>query len=105
MARAMPTRCSWPPESSRGRCSPGRRGHQPERRRHALAPLVAAHVAQQQRQLHVALGREHRQEVVHLEHEADVVGAPARERRLAELVDAQPVDLQAAGGRAVETAD
>ena len=33
--------------------------------------------SQQQRQLDVALGRQHRQQVVHLKHEADVIRAPA----------------------------
>src|SRR6188508_106295 len=71
----------------------------------ALAPLAAREPRQQQRQLDVALGREHRQQVVHLEDEADVVRAPACERAVAHRIDALACDLERAAARPVEAAD
>ena len=50
-------------------------------------PLGLGQVRQQQRQLDVALGREHRQQVVELEHEADVPRAPRRQLAVRQLVD------------------
>ena len=82
MARAMATRCSWPPDSSLGlwrarSASPTSVARCAARRRRSRR----GQVGQQQRQLHVPLGREHRQQVVELEDEAHVGGAPARPAR------------------------
>ena len=54
----------------------GRRPPAPSRRAACARPRDEA--GQQQRQLDVALGRQHRQQVVELEDEPDVPGAPAR---------------------------
>src|ERR1044071_3880553 len=60
---------------------------QRERRLDVLAPLGFGERREQERQLDVLERREHRYEVVELEHEADVRGAPAGELRLAQLGD------------------
>ena len=70
-----------------------------------LAALAFGEVREQQRQLDVALGGEHRHEVVELEHEADVVRAPAGELAAAELIDAAAADADLARGRLIESAD
>ena len=87
IARAIATRCCSPPESSPGMCvarspSPTTRSA----RRGALAPLVLAELGEQQRQLDVLARGEHRDQVEELEHEADVLGAEARELVLGQLV-------------------
>jgi hypothetical protein len=79
-ARAIATRCCWPPDSSLGlwparsdrptSCSAMR----------ARGALGAAQRGQQQRQLDVLLRRQHRHQVVALEDEADVLGAPGGQR-------------------------
>ena len=46
---------------------------------HVLAPLRATQVRQQQRNLDVSLGGQHGEQVVELEHEADMTGPPACE--------------------------
>ena len=51
----------------------------PQRRLDVLAPLGARERRQEQRQLDVAVRGEHRDQVVGLEHEADVARAPRRE--------------------------
>ena len=79
--------------------------HQLQRDRGILAPLRGRQAGQQQRQLDVALRRQHRHQVVELEHEADGRGAPFRQCAAAELVDALAADADAAGGRRVEPAD
>ena len=61
----------------------------------ALAALGLAELRQEQRQLDVALGRQHRQQVVELEDEADVARAPLRQRAAAQLVDAHAADFDA----------
>ena len=106
MARAMATRCSWPPDSSFGLCP--RRSASPtsvERDGGAPPPLRRGQVREQQRQLDVPLGGQHGQQVVELEHEADIGGAPGRQLAAPELVDAPPVDLDRARRGAIEPAD
>src|SRR5256885_12373700 len=66
--------------------------HQGERRLDVLAPLGLRERRQQQRQLHVLEGGEHRDEVVKLEHEPDVRGAPAGELRFAQFRDVRAGD-------------
>ena len=61
-----------------------------ERRRHVVPPVGARERREQQRQLDVLLRRQHRQQVVELEDEADVPGAPARQPPAGEVVDADP---------------
>src|SRR5712671_2973063 len=60
--------------------------------RDILAALRGGEPGQEQRQLDVAFGAEHRHQVVELEHEADVVCAPVRELAAGELVDAAAAD-------------
>ena len=67
--------------------------------------LRGGQMGQQQRQLHIALRAQHRHQVVELEHEADMVGAPARQGAAAELVQALAGDGDFARGRRVQTAD
>ena len=59
---------------------------QGESRRGVCRSLRSGQVRQQQRQLDVALRVQHGHQVVELEHEAHVVGAPAGELSAAELV-------------------
>ena len=58
-----------------------------QRDRDALPPLGLRQLRQQQRQLDVPLGRQHRQQVVELKHEADVLRAPPRQLAAAERAD------------------
>jgi hypothetical protein len=58
----------------------GRPGRRPSARCHALPALGLRQLRQQQRQLDVPLGGQHRQQVVELEHEADVLRAPRESR-------------------------
>jgi len=46
---------------------------------HALQAVGAAELGEQQGQFHVALGRQHRHQVVELEDESDVPRPPGRE--------------------------
>src|SRR6266496_770070 len=66
--------------------------HQRERRLDMLAPLGLGERRQQQRQLDVLVGGEYRDEVVELEHEPDVRGAPAGELRFAQFGDVRAGD-------------
>ena len=61
-------------------------------------------VRQQQRQLDVAFGGEHGQQVVELKDEADVLRAPARQPAAAERADALAADFDRAAGRRIEPA-
>ena len=70
-----------------------------------LAPLCGGEAGQHQRQLDVPLGGEHRHQVVELEDEADVRGAPARKLVGAEAVDPLSLDPHAAAGRRIQPAD
>ena len=77
MARAMATRCCCPPDSSRGLCV-GAVGQAHQRSAVSTCRLRSAldERGEQQGQLHVAEGGEHGDQVVHLEDEAHVPGAP-----------------------------
>ena len=66
--------------------------HHLQRDGDVLLALRGGQLGQQQRQLDVAFGGEHRHQVVELEHEADVVGAPVGELAAGELVDAAAAD-------------
>ena len=79
-ARAIATRCCWPPESSFGKWS--MRSASPTSASavvDALAPLAPRESGEQQRQLDVLERGQHRHQVVELEDEADV--APRATRR------------------------
>ena len=62
-----------------------------------LPPLAARQIGQDQRQLHVFEGRQHRDQVVELEDEADMRGAPGGQLRFGEGrdVDAAHADRAA----------
>jgi hypothetical protein len=53
-----------------------REAHHRQRDAHALATVGLSQFRQQERQLHVARGGQHRQQVVHLKDEADVPRSP-----------------------------
>ena len=80
-ARATATRCCWPPESSDGPVVQA--VAEPDGVDQLLPPrLVDGAAGEAQRQLHVLLGREHRQQVEELEDEADACrGGSASARR------------------------
>src|SRR6185503_21359082 len=59
----------------------------------APPPLRRGQVREEERQFDVPLGGQHGEQVVELEHEADIGGAPGRQFTAPELVDAPPVDL------------
>ena len=106
IARAIDTRCCWPPDSSVGLWLA--RSARPTSSSAMAARFLRSRrreLGQQQRQFDVALRRQHRHQVVELEHEADLRGAPLGERAGAELVDALAAHRDAAAGGRVEAAD
>src|SRR5690606_20269110 len=76
----------------------------PQRDRHPLAPLALRELRQQQRQLDVALGRQHREQVVQLEDEPDMARPPLRQRRTAQTVYRRTRHLDGAVARRIEPA-
>src|ERR1043166_4908064 len=76
-----------------------------QRGRHVIFPLGLSQVRQEQRQLHVALRREPRKQVVGLEDKADVPGAPGGELALGQVAHLLPREADAATGRAVQPAN
>ena len=85
-ARAIATRCCWPPESSDGRCV--RRSARPGLLEQLLEPAPVGLLAgDRERQDDVLLGRQHRQQVEELEDEADVLAAEPRQLRVGERRD------------------
>src|SRR4029077_5748036 len=61
-----------------------------QRRLDVLLPLGLRERGQEQRQLDVLERRQHRQQVVELEHEPDLRGTPARRLRFAQFGDVRP---------------
>ena len=97
IARAMATRCCWPPDSSDGKCS--MRSVSPtidKRGGHVLLALAGRQIGQQQRQFDVFERGQHRHQVVELEDEADVARAPRGEIGLAQRGDVDAADAQTA---------
>ena len=76
-----------------------------ERRFDVLPALERIEPGDEQRQFHVLRGRQHRHQIVELEHEADGRGAPLGELALRKAVDAPAGDVDFAGVRAVDAAD
>src|SRR6185436_12900884 len=70
-----------------------------------LAPFLLRQLGQQQRQLHVLLGGQRRQQVVQLEHESHVLRSPSREPSAAERSDLDAADVNTAAARCIEAAD
>src|SRR3974390_2963915 len=79
--------------------------HELECRLHVALALRARQVREQQRHLDVSLGREHRQQVVELEHESHMPRAPLGELAARELVDTLPGDDHLALIGPIEAAD
>ena len=106
MARAIATRCCWPPESSAGVwCSQPARPTDCSALRGRGAPHGGALAAVEQRQLDVLLRRGARQQVEALEHEAEV--APAQPRALVarQRLDVRAVEQVLPGARRVQAAE
>ena len=100
-ARAIATRCCWPPDSSDGRCR--RRSVRPTRSsRFSKNDRVGLLAGDRQRQRHVLLGGQHRQEVEELEDEADVLAAQQRHVAVGERPDVLTRDPDRPAGRLVE---
>ena len=106
MARAMATRCSCPPESWRGivlravcQADDAQGGHR------ALAAFALRQGRQQQRQLDVLDGVQHRDEVIELEDEADVAAAPVGQLALGQRRQIGARDRDLARGDAVDAGD
>ena len=102
----MATRCCWPPDSSVGAwrqtVAEGDRG---QRLGGPLAPLLGLHTERYERRLDVLLRGQRRDEVERLEDDADLLGAQPGQLGLADGGEVHAVQLDAAGGGAVETAD
>ncbi len=100
-ARAIATRCCWPPESSAGRWS--RRSARPtDVDQPVEAALVGVAAGELQRQEDVLARVEHRQQVEELEDEADLVAAQLGELGVVERPEVDAVDDDGPRGRAVE---
>ena len=103
-ARAIATRCCWPPESSLGMC-PARAASptcaSAARARARAVALAAVH----QRQLDVALRAGAGEQVERLEHEADLAVADRRELVVGQVDDVLAVEPVAAAGRVVQAAE
>ena len=105
-ARAMATRCCWPPDSSVGSWSS--RSPSPRRSSEALAragPVAAADALVGQGRGHVVEGARPGQQVVRLEDEPDRAAADRGQPVVVEILDRRPVEDVAPGRGPVEAAD
>ena len=103
-ARAIATRCCWPPESSDGRCR--RRSERPTRSRSASSAVaVGLAPGDRQRQEDVLLGAERRQQVEGLKDEADVLAAQLVSALSLIVGDVVRADVDGALGRAIEAGE
>jgi hypothetical protein len=96
------TRASATRQLGRTAARAGSHPDQVERQRHPPPALGGAEARQRERQLDVAFGAQHRQQVIRLEHEADMVRAPRRQRRVRHRVDSHAVEGDAAAVRPVD---
>jgi hypothetical protein len=85
--------------------SPVREADQRERDARPTLPLGGRQIGEQQRQLDVPLRRQRRHQVVELEDEAHVGGAPRRQLAARQLIDAPVLHDDDAVRRRVEPAD
>jgi hypothetical protein len=69
---------------------------------HAPAPLRLGQAGQQQRHFHVGFGAQHRQQVIKLENETDVSGAPVRQAAARQLIDTIAGDQHLAAGGLIQ---
>ena len=105
-ARAIATRCCWPPDSSVGSWS--MRSPSPSRSSAALARAARSlrdDALVEQRSRDVVEGARARQEVVGLEDEADRPASEPREAVVIEVADRRAGERVRAGGRPVQAAD
>ena len=103
-ARAIATRCCWPPESSAGRWS--RRSVEADARDQRVDRRPAGACAgDRQRQHDVLLRRQRRQQVERLEDEADVLAAQARELAVVHARDVLAGDVDRARAGRVEAGE
>ena len=106
MARAMATRCCWPPESSAGVWVSRPMQADLVQRRHAeFAPLPGGHAAVDQRQLDIFQSGGAGQEIVALEDKADIEIAQQSAAAPVERASIRAEKIVAAGSRRVEAAD
>src|SRR5438105_1976035 len=104
-ARAMATRCCWPPDSWLGWwCSRSARPTAPSRAR-PRATLARRDSAVEERQLDVLERARPGEQVEHLEHEADLRVAHVGQLVAREARDVLAVEPVAAGRRAIEAAE
>ena len=104
MARAMATRCCWPPEKLVGLVGGAvAQAHQLQRDGGMAAAPGGGQPGQEQRQFDVLLGRECRQQVIELEDETDVGRPPARQLGGGQALDLPAGDPQGAVGGDVQT--
>ena len=100
-ARAIATRCCWPPDSSAGLWP--RRSVRPTRSMQRVdLGTGRLHPGDRERQRDVLLRRQRRQQVERLEHEPDVLAAQARERAVGHRGDLLAADPDRPGRRPVE---
>ena len=102
-ARAIATRCSWPPESVCGRRV--LEAGEADRGQHRGDARRVGRVLQQQRQADVGADAQVRQDVEGLEHEAEALAPEDRLRRLGERMDVAAGDAHRAGVDRVEAGD
>ena len=76
-----------------------------ERRANLLLTLLRVERQQQQRQLDVAIGRQHREQIVELKDEADVARPPRRQLRFGHLGDDLATDRDLTLRRSVQPRD
>ena len=98
MARAMATRCCWPPESCAGTCF--MRAARPTISSALVMRLSRSadfHAAIAQRHVHVVVDVEIGHEIEALEDEADLLVAQVRARIVGKVGDLDVVELVAAG--------
>ena len=104
-ARAMPTRCCSPADSSSGKGAlAAEQAHLVERRAHALVHLAPRHAADRERQRDVVVDRPVVEQPVVLEHEADLA-AECGNRAAAQLRGVPAVHDHLAARRALEQRD
>src|SRR5262245_28899310 len=91
LPRTMPEAVRQPDEVQRGK--------------HLALALGAAQVQKQERQLHVFIGREHRQKMVKLKDEPDAARPPLRELAFRHLRDMRVADPHVAGAGPIQSRD
>ncbi len=106
MARAMATRCCWPPESSEGRRSSIPSSPTSAKQlADTLSPFLVVQALHPHDDLGVFVGGEHRHEVIGLEYESDPVASDLAELLSAESAQVFPLENHATRSRFIESTD